>query len=322
LRRVLGFSWIAVVLLALANAFAQEVTPAPDAPITTLKLGTKLVSVSALVLDKSGNTVSGLTKDDFTLKQDGKPQEVRFFSQGSDRPLTLALMVDTSGSQRDFIADETAASQLFFPAVLTHPGDRAVLVQFDFGILELQRMTGNTVYLERALTRLSQPHAVPQRPPQSGGGWQGHHFGGTLLYDAICAVAGQELMNQTGRRAMVLLTDGGDNGSTQTLDTAKRCAQAADTVIYSVFYSDPDGHSGRKDVLDDLSKATGGQVFTVSPKMTLEQIYTAIAEDMRLQYQLGYRPPDSKPKKFHKIEVQVKDKHLKVQAREGFYSPD
>ena len=105
--------------------------PAPPSAITTLKVGTSIVAVPAIVRDKSGPPVSGLTRDDFLLKQDGKPQPIRYFSQGSDLPLTLALMVDTSGSQRAYIRDEIVAGRAFFSAMMTQPEDRAVLVQFD-----------------------------------------------------------------------------------------------------------------------------------------------------------------------------------------------
>jgi Ca-activated chloride channel family protein len=307
-RRLNRFAWMSFGLLLLAPAWSQQ----PDEPIATLKIGTRLVSVSALVHDKSGAPVSGLTKDDFLLKEDGKPQDIRFFSQGSDLPLTLALMVDTSGSQRDFIDDEIAASHVFLHTVLANPEDRAVLIQFDSRVRELQRMTNSVSYLERALVHLSEPDPGPR----------GSRRGGTLLYDAICAVSGFEMQKQSGRRAMVILTDGGDNGSTNSIQVATACAQAMDTVIYSVFYADHNGRGGRKDVLDDLSRATGGRVFTVGPKSTLEQIYAEIAAEMRLQYLLGYRPPDSKPKKFHKIEVKAKDKKLTVLARQGYYTPE
>ena len=117
---------------------------------------------------------------------------------------------------------------------------------------------------------------------------------------------------------MVILTDGGDNGSQFSESKAIQEAQRADIVIYSVYYSNGGGDLG---VLNDLSKATGGRVFTVSKKMTLEQIYAEIAGDLRLQYEVGYRPPDSRPNKYHRIELKAKDKTLTVQAREGYFTP-
>jgi VWFA-related protein len=305
----------------LPRAPAQTSTPAPPAPITTLKVGTSLVAVSAIVRDKSGKPVTGLTRDDFVLKEDGKPQQIRYFSQGtgfsqggsqgSILPLTLALMVDTSGSQRNYIRDEITAGRAFFPAMMIHPEDRAVLVQFDSTILQLAKITSSVPTLEHALAYLSQPHDDVPTFRTGGGG------GGTLLYDAICAVSHIELGNQLGRRAMVILTDGGDNGSQFSEKKAIEAAQRADTMIYSVYYSNGGGNI---DVLNDLSKATGGRVFTVGPQMSLAQIYTEIAAEMRMQYELGYTPPKSKPNKYHKIQLTAKNKDLTVQAREGYFS--
>jgi len=289
----------------------QATTSVPDntPPITTLKVATRLVAVSAIARDKAGQPVIGLTRDDFLLKQDGKPQQITYFSQGSNLPLTLALMVDTSGSQRAHIRDEIAAGAVFFRSMMKQPEDRAVLVQFDNNILQLARITSSIPTLEHALAYLSQSHDA----------YRGYgRGGGTLLFDAICAVSKIEFSNQLGRRAMVILTDGGDNGSEFSEKKAIEEAQRADIMIYSVYYSNGGGDLG---VLQDLSKATGGRVFTVSPTLTLEQIYAEIASDMRLQYEIGYRPPDSKPNKYHKIDLKAKDKRLQVQAREGYFTP-
>ncbi len=298
-----------LLILIATVAPISTLTPASaqQLPITTLKVETRLVAVSAIVFDKTGQPVSGLTRDNFILKEDGKPQDVRYFSQGSDLPLTLALMVDTSGSQRNYIQDEIAAGRVFFQSMMKRPEDRAVLVQFDTNILQLAKITSSITTLEHALAYLSQSHA------DFGAG-----HGGTLLYDAICAVSHIELSNQMGRRAMVILTDGDDNGSQFSKKKAIEEAQRADIVIYSVYYSNGGGDEG---VLKDLSTATGGRVFTVSPKTTLEQIYAEIASDMRLQYEIGYQPPDSRPNKYHKIELKAKDKTLTIQASEGYFTP-
>jgi Ca-activated chloride channel homolog len=306
----LRLTWLFPVLCfavsPLASAYAQE----PD--VTTLKVQTRLVAVSAIARDKAGKPVSGLTRDSFLLKQDGKPQEIRYFSQGSDLPLTLALMVDTSGSQRNYISDEITAGRVFFRSMMQKPEDRAVLVQFDYTVLQLAKITSSVETLEHALAYLSQSHE--DIPSTSRGG------GGTLLYDAICAVSHIELSNQLGRRAMVILTDGDDRGSQFSQKYAIEEAQRAGIAIYSVYYASNGG--GDLGSLRDISKATGGRVFTVSPTMTLEQIYGEIADDMRLEYELGYEPPESKSDKYHKIDLRAKDKVLTVQAREGYFTPN
>jgi Ca-activated chloride channel family protein len=292
-----------------ASAQAPATATPPESPITTLKVNTSLVAVSAIVRDKTGAPVSGLTRGDFVLKQDGKPQQITYFSQGSELPLTLALMVDTSGSQRAYIRDEISAGQVFFRTMMKQPEDRAVLVQFDRAIVQLARITSSVTTLEHALAYLSQSHD-DVAPPTSRGG--------TLLYDAICAVSKIELGNQMGRRAMVILTDGGDNGSQFSEKKAIEEAQRAGIMIYSIYYSNGGGDEA---VLKDLSKRTGGREFEVGPTTTLEQIYAQIADDMRLQYELGYTPPASHPNKYHKIDLEETDKKLTVQAREGYFTP-
>ena len=192
--------------------------------------------------------------------------------------------------------------------MMTQPADRSVLVQFDSTILQLAKITSSVTTLEHALAYLYQSHGDIGPPGR----------GGTLLYDAVCAVSHIELGNQLGRRAMVILTDGGDNGSRFSEKKAIEEAQRADIMIYSVYYSNG---GGDLDTLNHLSRATGGRVFTVSPAMTLEQIYAAIADDLRLQYELGYQPPDSRPNKYHKIDLTAKNSKLIVQAREGYFTP-
>jgi Ca-activated chloride channel family protein len=308
------------LLTALSAPHAQTPpqTPAPapetaptqiTADTPTIKVESTLVAVPAVVSNPAGQPVPTLTRDDFTLKQDGKTVPIAYFSQGSDLPLTLALMVDTSGSQRAYIANEIAAGRIFFPAMLTRPDDRAVLVQFDNTILQLAKMTTNVTTLEHALAYLTQPHDDLANP-------RGH--GGTLLYDAIVAVSHLELGNQLGRRAMVILTDGGDNGSQFNVKHAIEEAQRADIMVYTIYYSDG---GGDESVLKDVSRQTGGREFSVSPTTTLQAIYATIATDLRQEYELGYRPPDSRPNKYHKISVTVKDKSLTVQARDGYFTP-
>jgi VWFA-related protein len=298
-----------------APATTQE--PSPDTqPITTLKVAARVVEISAVVKSKSGDPVGGLTKNDFILKQDGKPQPIRYFSQGSDLPLTLALMVDTSGSQRTFINDEALASDVFFETMMGRKQDRAMLVQFDVAVQELQSMTNSPNLLHLALTRLSSRASA---------------VGGTLLNDAVYSVAKNILAKETGRKAMVLLTDGGENGSRSTLADTIEQLQRADVQVYSILYSAQNEAAkfgvatGTSDpgmkILQSLSEATGGRVFTVSRTLSLREIYAQIGQDLRLQYALGYTPPaDTKPSSYHKLELKAKDNKLTVQARKGFFA--
>lgn len=311
------------LLLLSAAVWGQTAVPAPvqdpdqtPPTITTLKVVTGLVAVSAVVKSKDGEAQPGLTKNDFVLKQDGKEEPITYFSRGSDLPLSLALMVDTSASQSTFVGDESLASDVFFETMLGRAGDRATLVQFDTAVLQLKTMTNSANALHLALSHLNTRASAA---------------GGTLLYDAIYAVAKSILANEKGRKAMVILTDGGDHGSRRSLAEAIEQAQRGDVQIYAILYTlfNESGGQGTLtgidpglDALRKLSGSTGGRVFTVSRAMSLRDIYAQIGDDLRLQYELGYKPPpDTKPDSYHKLELKAKDKKLTVQARKGFFEP-
>jgi Ca-activated chloride channel family protein len=286
--------------------------------VTTLKVTTRLVAISAVVKNKDGEPKEGLSKDDFVLKQDGKEEPIQFCSRGSEVPLSIALMVDTSGSQETFIGDEQLASDVFFETMLGRPEDRAMLVQFDSSVLQLRSMTNSANALHMALSSVRS---------------RGNAAQGTLLNDAVYLVAKDALANETGRKAMVILSDGGDNGSRRTLAEAIEQAQRGDVQVYSILYSLWDdlnnstpGHVPTADpglvALQKLSESTGGHVFTVSRKLSLRDIFAQISQDLRYQYELGYRPPrDTSPNSYHKLELKTKEKKLMVQARKEFFAP-
>jgi Ca-activated chloride channel family protein len=306
------------LLLLSVTGWAQAADQS-DSSVTTLKVVTRLVAISAVVKSKDGEAKTGLTKDDFELKQDGKNVPIKYFSQGSEVPLSFAIMVDTSGSQQTFIGDESLASDVFFETMLGHNADRAMLVQFDTNVLQLRSMTSSPDALHLALSHLGSGSTAAA--------------GGTLLYDAVYAVAKSILANEKGRKAMVILSDGGDNGSGRSLTEAIEQAQRADVQIYSILFSlrdsltgDNSGRAPKQDsglaALQKLSESTGGRVFTISPKQSLRQTYAEIADDLRLQYELGYTPePGTPPNSYHKLELKTKDKKLTVQARKGFFEP-
>jgi len=301
---------------AASSGSAQDIDQNQQ-PVTTLKMVARLVAISAVVKSKDGEPKEGLAKDDFVLKQDGKEVPIRYFSQGSELPLSFALMVDTSGSQQTFIGDESLASDVFFATMLDRKEDRAMLVQFDTSVRQLKNMTNSANALHLALSQVNQ-HAAA---------------GGTLLYDAVYVIAKNVLANETGRKAMVILSDGGDNGSTRSLAEAIEQAQRADVQVYSILYSmwgrlngsdtgSPPKIDPGLSALQKLSDSTGGHVFTVSRTMSLRDIFAQISQDLRLQYELGYKPPpDTQPNSYHKLELKAKDKKLTVQARKGFFEP-
>ncbi len=307
-------------LLAAAQATPPSTPDSPPPPTALLRVTTRVVAISAVVKSHDGKPATGLTSADFDLRQDGKPVDVRYCAQGADLPLTLALMVDTSGSQRTVIGDESIGSDVFLQTMLGRPQDRAVLVQFDSRVRLLGSLTASASALHLSMIGL----AIDPNPR-----------GGTLLNDAVSAVSQRVLAHETGRRAMILLTDGGDNGSRASVEQAIQQAQLADVQVYSILYTASTGGVSLTmglngvtpgpdpgvAVLRKFSESTGGQLFEVTPQHTLRQIYAEIAQDLRLQYQVSYTPPpDLKPGSYHKLDLRTKDRQFTVEARKGFFA--
>jgi VWFA-related protein len=244
----------------------------------------KVVSLLATVRTKNGELIRNLTKDDFSLAENGRPQTIRYFSQESDLPLTLGLMVDTSASQRRVLDAERAACFHFLDRVLRGNQDRVFIMQFDSAVELRQELTSSRQKLDDALA-LVDSETLRQLQIQ--------HGGGTLLYDAVVKASKEVMKPLSGRKALIVLSDGVDFGSEETLAAAVEAAQRAETLSYSILFSDagaygmlggPDG----KGVLMRLSKDTGGGFFEVSKKLSLEQIFDRIQEELRSQYNLGY----------------------------------
>ena len=297
---------LALLLLAGPGLRAQETQ--------TLHVTAKLVEVSAVVTDKQGVPRTGLTKDDFILKQDGKEQPIRYFSQGDELPLTFIVMIDTSTSQRTFLDDEQRACDVFFQTTMGRPQDRAALVEVNAKIAGRSELTNDPNRLHLALTGLRYDVAAG---------------GATRLNDAIYLLSKSVLSTVHGRKAIVLISDGGENGSSTKLKDAISEAQRDNVPIYSISYSAWSGlerwgsptqtHDPGMDNLKAWAGATGGRVYTVSQGVTLKHIFADIAEELRSQYEVGYTlPPDTSAKQFHKLELVPKDKSLRVQARTGF----
>lgn len=272
---------------------------------------------------QGGDLVTGLDKDAFTLREDGKPVPIRYFNRDNDLPLTIGLLVDTSGSQREFFDDEAMAGDNFLRDTLKQRDDRAFVVRFDSQIVLLQKMTSSLQLLHnglRLLDYIQDPGHLPA----------GH--AGTVLYDAIANVSANVIGKEQGRRALVILTDGDDNGSRTTMEAAIHQAQLANVAIYSVLYTNEVLGNGVRypamgkptgiDIMTEISRATGGRAFVVSGKLPVRQIFAAIAEDLRTQYRIGFTPAESKSGQTHKLELKALDKNLNVQARTAYVTPE
>jgi VWFA-related protein len=335
--------------LYLAGAF-PAFARAQDPKYST---SVNVVSILATVRDQKGRIVHDLVQDEFTIHEDGRPQTIRYFSQQSDLPLTLGLLLDTSGSQTRVLDQERNASYEFFEHILREDKDNAFLIHFDREVELLQDLTSSRKDLEAALRDADRPQlsrrARGNGPPQGRG--QGRGFGGTALYDAVFLAADEIIKKQQGRKAVVLLSDGVDMGSKTSIGGAIESAQRADMLVYSIRFADENsrspvsfgvpgiGRGGRrggrfpqpspggqrrgavdgKKILERISQETGGGYFEVSNKMPLDKIYDQIEEDLRNQYSLGYTP-DQSSGGYHKILVSVKRKGLTVRARDGYYS--
>jgi VWFA-related protein len=318
---------LVVSTLALASAFAQQhEKPAPEPepdPQATIKVDVDVVNILASVRNKKGGLVSTLTKDDFQLEEDGKPQTLRYFSRETDLPLTIGLLVDVSRSQERLIDIEKNAAAQFFNQVL-RKSDLAFLISFGEEIELLQDYTGSPRLLSAGLEglRVSAPvgGTLPGPVPTI------YKPRGTALYDAVYLAADEKLKGQVGRKVLVLITDGVDQGSRLKIQDALTAAQKADAIIYSIYYSDPGAYSslgfGPTDAaLKRMSEETGGRVFKVDRKHTLNDAFTQIQEEMRSQYAIGYTPTNpQKDGTFRRIEIKTRQKDLKVQARKGYYA--
>ena len=336
----------AIAVLAVGTAMAQSTgegqasdrsiaaANSADQPVTTMSVKVKVVNVLATVRDKHGKIVNSLTKDDFTLTEDGRPQSLKYFSRETDLPLTLGLLVDTSMSQRRVLSEERDASESFLAQVLREDKDKAFVIHFDREVELSQDLTSSHEQLRSALESLQ----TPQFDRTSGGGGNGgpgsgsgrgsgRHGGGTLLYDAVYLASDEMMQKQPGRKAVIVLSDGVDMGSKESLEAAIESAQRANTIVYSILFEDneaygngggfgragisipgmggpgmgrggmgggrggprrfPEEHADGKKVLERISRETGGRLFQVSKKEPVNKIYSQIQEELRNQYSLG-----------------------------------
>ncbi|RSL18199.1 VWFA-related protein [Edaphobacter aggregans] len=218
---------------------ASDQTPASTAP--TIAVDARLVNLPVVVRDKKGALVQNLTKDDFTLQVDGHPQTIRYFDIDKNLPMTLGLLVDTSLSQRDVIDEERTASSAFLDQMLTTPKDQAFVIQFARQVELLQDLTSSRPKLQAALKDIDTPSANSGSsgdPNDSGTDSEGRRrrTGGTALYDAAFLASDELMSKQKGRKALIILSDGVDNGSKETLTKALEATQRADTIIYAIYF--------------------------------------------------------------------------------------
>jgi VWFA-related protein len=316
---------LGTVVWALTSLPASGQQNPEQTPPATLKVSTEVVNVYAVVADKKKHLIADLNKDDFEVQEDGAPQQIRYFSRETDTPLTMGIMVDTSPSQGRVLGVEQEQADAFLHQVL-RPKDLAFVLHFDVDIELVQDFTADQKLLARAIDGTvinGGGHGVMPGPfPTSDAG------GATHLYDAVYLASNELLRNEVGRKVLILLTDGEDQGSKVKLETALEAAQKSDVINYAVdivdrpFYGIRSiGFSGDS-VLRKLSDDTGGRVIQVNKTKDTAAAFQEIANELRTQYLIGYTPTNTKHDgAFRKIRVQVHNSDYKVQARRGYYAP-
>jgi VWFA-related protein len=310
------------------NLFAHQQAERDERP--TLTVNVDVVNVFVTVRDKKGRLIKDLSQEDFTIREDGRPQNIQYFAQESDLPLTVGLIVDTTPSEARMLEEEREASRIFLSKMLRPDKDSAFLVQYANEVELFQGLTSSREDLERGLDLL-RPHSL--MPSQ------------TVLADAICVVSNKIMKAQEGRKALILLGDGGHCGNRR--EEAITAAQRADTLIYGILIYDKNfggmagsggewpsmsgpgfgrpglsgyDRTGDKENLKTISTQTGGAYFEVTNKTTLGLIYETIEEELRSQYNLGYVPDAKARNGYRKIEVGVRKKGLVVHGRRGYFS--
>jgi VWFA-related protein len=303
-----------------------------EVPTTTLKVNVNLVSLYFTVRDKHNGLVSTLTKNDCHILEDHQPQTIKNFSAESDLPLTLGILLDTSGSQENVLPLEQQAGGQFLRRILRQK-DEAFLVTFDVNINLEQDFTNNPNQLIRAMDKAEINTAggngaagvpgIGQGPFPTNGTPKG-----TLLYDAVAQVSNDKLRSETGRKALILLTDGEDQGSVTKPSQAIEAAQKANAIVYVILIADrgfygysPFGYTGEAQ-MKKLTEETGGRMINVGNNgKKLEEAFAQIEQELRTQYLASYTPANAKlDGSYRKLDISCQGEGLKVQARKGYYA--
>ena len=331
--RVLGVTVLLIVLGTLLMAHAQPQSPNQsqdqDQSAATLKVNVNVVQLFFNVKDKKGALIPNLAKDNFQVLEDGTPQTIKYFAAESNLPLTLGILIDSSGSQARVLDMEKQVGGDFLTQILRDK-DLAFVISFDVDVDLLQDFTSSVHSLKAALNsaKINTAGGGGTGIPGLGGGTiptQGTPRG-TLLYDAVYLAAHDELSQQVGRKAMILLTDGEDQGSRLKIRDAIEAAQKSDSIVYVLLCADRGfygfgGYSGDRE-MKKLTEETGGRVIEVGNKFEkLKQGFDEIANELRSQYNIGYTPTNSKlDGTFRKVQIQTNNKDYKIQARTGYYA--
>ena len=288
----------------------------PNEGVTHLNVN--LVRLYVTVRDHHGAIIPNLEKKDFRVYEDGKEQAISFFSKDMTDPITLGMMIDTSGSEQDFLGAEKETGSRFLRDIL-RKDDLAMLVSFDTQVNLLADFTDNQEILQAALQKAEINAPVSLGPTNL-------NQQGTVLYDAIYQVCGNKLPSETGRKALIILTDAQDEGSNHNVQDAILAAQQANAVIHVLLVADPRygfsiGYVGGS-VAREMATQTGGRVISVRNDNDLDKAFDQISQELRSQYVIAYYPTDTTANgAFRKIKVETTTEGLRVLTRQGYYAP-
>ena len=311
---------LSLILSSLAVGVPAQGPPADSARI---RVEVAVVSLYCTVKDAEGRLATSLGTADFQIEEDGQRQQLRYFSRETARPLSLALLVDTSVSQKEVLPAEREAAGRFLRQVM-RASDRALVMSFDVNLEVWQDFTPETARLQWALNRLAVNNTPRVKPGEPLPG----KLGGTRLYDAISEAA-EKLSKTSERKAIVVISDGVDSGSRATEKQALAAVQRADAILFLIRFTDPAFYwrltnrpGGGDDVMRRLAAETGGRVLFPARTQHLAQAFDQIAEELRSQYSLGYTPSNrSRDGRFRQVVVRVTRSGYKVLARNGYFAP-
>jgi len=310
------------------QAPADQKPDESQGPVATFKASTGIVQLFFNVKDKHGALIPNLTKDDFNVNEDGSPQTIKYFTAESNLPLTLGILIDSSGSQLNVLDMEKEVGGAFLKQILTDK-DEAFVIDFNVDATLAQDFTRDVHRLQKALNsvKINSGVTMPTLPGAGGGPVPTAYAPGTVLYDAVYLSAHDMLAKEVGRKAMILLTDGQDEGSRLKIRDAIEAAQKADTIIYVLLCADRGiyggfgmGYTGEGD-MRKLTEQSGGRVINVGNKFDkLKEAFDQIANELRSQYNIGFTSTNTKlDGTFRKLEIKSKQNY-KIQARAGYYA--
>ncbi len=289
-----------------------------------IKLGAQLVTAHFNVTDKTNRYINDLAKDDIEVFEDNKPQRIFSFERQTDLPITIAMLIDISGSQAYTLPYEVAAGQRFLSRVLRPNKDIAAVVSFEHESVLVQDFTSNIEKLRRALDDVRVSVQAPAiggvggTPPINGGS----SVGATAMYDSIYAASSELLAREAGRRVIILLTDGADNASRVKQRDAIERTWRKEVIVYSIGIGDPIHGGIDSGALKRVAAETGGRAFFPRNEEDLDRAFALIDEDLRSQFILTYEPAnEAKDGSFRTIQIRVKNrKDLTVRHRRGYFA--